>query len=93
MGGRAVLGRYPHAGSRVVPAVIVFICGALAENPGRVGKPLRDDFAGIYSAPRGAYRALCEIDEPTHSIAVDPGRRPCRDESAPMNDHLQVVGQ
>ncbi len=55
---------------RVVPAVIEFIYGALAENPLRVGKPLRDDFAGIHSAHRGAYRVLYEIHEPTHSVTV-----------------------
>ena len=55
---------------RVVPAVIEFIDGALAETPGRVGKPLCDDFAGIYSAHRGAYRVLYEIDEPTPSVTV-----------------------
>ena len=59
-----------HLPPRVVPAVIEFIYGALAENPLRVGKPLRDDFAGIYSAHRGAYRVLCEIHEPTHSVTV-----------------------
>jgi len=73
LGGRAVLGRYPDAGSvaaSVVPAVIEFIYGVLAENPLRVGKPLRDDFAGIHSAHRGAYRVLYEIHEPTHSVTV-----------------------
>jgi len=61
---------------RVVPAVIGFLYGPLADNPHRVGKPLRDDFAGIYSAHRGAYRVLYEINEPAHSVTVIqlPGR-------------------
>lgn len=55
---------------RVVPAIIEFLNGPLADNPRRVGKPLRDDFTGIYSAHRGAYRVLYEINEPTHSVTV-----------------------
>ena len=56
--------------ARVVPAIIEFCYGPLADNPHRVGKPLRDDFAGIYSARRGGYRVLYEIDGSDHSITV-----------------------
>ena len=55
---------------RVVPAVIEFLYGPLAENPHRVGKPLRDDFAGTHGARRGPYRVLYEIDEADHSVTV-----------------------
>ena len=55
---------------RVVPAVVEFLYGPLAQNPHRVGKPLRDDFAGIHSAHRGGYRVLYEINETDHSITV-----------------------
>jgi mRNA interferase RelE/StbE len=55
---------------RVLPAIIAFLYGPLAESPRLVGKPLRDDFAGIYSARRGAYRVLYEIDEAAHTITV-----------------------
>lgn len=55
---------------RVVPAIIEFLYGPLAENPRRVGKPLRDDFTGTFSAHRGGYRVLYEIDEPNHSVTV-----------------------
>lgn len=55
---------------RVVPAIIVFLYGPLADNPQRVGKPLRDDFAGTYSAHRGPYRVLYEIHESNHSVTV-----------------------
>lgn len=55
---------------RVVPAIIEFLYGPLADNPHRVGKPLRDDFAGTYSAHRGPYRVLYEINEPDHSVTV-----------------------
>lgn len=47
--------------ARVVPAVIEFVYGPLAEDPHRVGKPLRGDVAGLHSARRGAYRVLYEI--------------------------------
>ena len=56
--------------SRVVPAIIEFLYGALADNPHRVGKALRDDFAGTYSAHRGPYRVLYEINESDHSVTV-----------------------
>ena len=55
---------------RVVPAIIEFLYGPLADNPHRVGKPLRDDFAGIHSAHRGAYRVLYEINELAHLVTV-----------------------
>ena len=55
--------------TRVVPAVVEFLFGPLAENPHR-GKPLRDDFAGVRSARRGSYRVLFEINETDHSVTV-----------------------
>jgi mRNA interferase RelE/StbE len=55
---------------RILPAVIEFHYGPLADNPQRVGKPLRDDFAGLHSARRGPYRVLYEINETDHSVTV-----------------------
>jgi mRNA interferase RelE/StbE len=55
---------------RVVPAIIEFLYGPLADNPRRVGKALRDDFAGTHSAHRGVYRVLHEINEAEHSVTV-----------------------
>ena len=40
-----------------------FIRGPLAENPHRVGKPLRDQLAGRYSARRGEFRVIYTILE------------------------------
>ena len=40
-----------------------FIRGPLAENPHRVGKPLRDQLAGRYSARRGEFRVIYQIIE------------------------------
>ncbi|MBO0679498.1 type II toxin-antitoxin system RelE/ParE family toxin [Mycolicibacterium sp. S2-37] len=38
-----------------------FIRGPLAENPYRVGKPLRDQLEGRYSARRGQFRVICRV--------------------------------
>lgn len=38
-----------------------FIRGPLAENPYRVGKPLRDQLQGRYSARRGEFRVIYQI--------------------------------
>lgn len=64
---RALRTRLPEP---VAAAVIEFITGALIENPQRVGKPLRGDLAGIYSARRGTYRVLYRINEQAHEVVV-----------------------
>jgi mRNA interferase RelE/StbE len=51
-------------------AILDFITGALIENPHRVGRELRRELAGIYSARRGTYRILYRIDEPTRTVTV-----------------------
>ena len=56
--------------NKVLPAVIDFIFGPLADNPHRVGKPLGHDFAGLHSARRGAYRVTYEIHDVEHSVTV-----------------------
>ena len=38
-----------------------FIRGPLAESPYRVGKPLRDQLEGRYSARRGEFRVIYQI--------------------------------
>lgn len=50
----------PH---KVGHAVIEFAYGSAAENPQRVGKPLRLDLAGLHSARRGDFRVIHRIDE------------------------------
>jgi mRNA interferase RelE/StbE len=44
-------------------ACLEFIRGPLAENPHRVGKPLRGQLAGRYSARRGEFRVIYQIFE------------------------------
>ncbi|WP_150955595.1 type II toxin-antitoxin system RelE family toxin [Microbacterium testaceum] len=46
---------------KVAAAAFEFIVGPLAENPRRVGKPLREPLTPLYSARRGEYRVLYRI--------------------------------
>jgi mRNA interferase RelE/StbE len=43
---------------RVAFAVVGFLYGPLAADPYRVGKPLRSDPEGYWSARRGQYRVI-----------------------------------
>lgn len=59
---------------RIVSAIVEFVYGDLAASPYRVGKPLQRELTGIFSARRGLYRILYEIDNTTstiHSLRVD----------------------
>ena len=47
----------------VAAAVIDFLTTALVANPRRVGKPLRGELSGIWSARRRTYRALYRVRE------------------------------
>ena len=46
---------------QVAAAAFEFIMGALRDNPRRVGKPLREPLAPLYSARRGEYRVVYRI--------------------------------
>jgi mRNA interferase RelE/StbE len=52
-----------HLPLAVAVACVAFIGGALAENPQRVGKPLRPPLDGLYSARRGEFRVIYRIDD------------------------------
>lgn len=52
----------------VAAAIVEFVYGPLAENPHRVGKPLRGELAGRHSARRGEYRVIYTIDD--HRVVV-----------------------
>ncbi|MBK6502595.1 MULTISPECIES: type II toxin-antitoxin system RelE family toxin [Candidatus Microthrix] len=71
---RALSDRLPHD---VALAAAEFITGPLLDNPQRVGKRLRDDMAGIYSARLGRdWRVLYEINDDRRSVIVlDIGHR------------------
>jgi mRNA interferase RelE/StbE len=47
-----------------------FIYGTLAENPRRVGKPLKLGVAGLHSARRGDYRVIYRIDDHLHAVTI-----------------------
>lgn len=64
---RAIQGGLPES---VATAVIEFVTGALITEPARVGKPLRADLAGIYSARRGTYRVLYRINVSRREVVV-----------------------
>jgi mRNA interferase RelE/StbE len=55
----------------VATAVIEFLTGTLVAEPRRVGKPLRGELTGIWSARRGTYRILYRIrDDPREVIVL-----------------------
>lgn len=62
-----LLGRLPE---RVAAAVVEFMLGPLCENPRRVGHPLQRELAGLWSARRGAYRVVYEIDDAEQRVTV-----------------------
>ena len=55
---------------RVAVAVIDLVTGPLLTDPTRVGKPLRRELAGIWSARRGTFRLLYRIDDTRHEVVV-----------------------
>lgn len=64
---RAVQDTLPEA---VAAAVIEFITGTLLRTPQRAGKPLRSELKGAYSARRGAFRVIYEIDDDRRIVTV-----------------------
>jgi mRNA-degrading endonuclease RelE of RelBE toxin-antitoxin system len=64
---RALTERPPEA---VAAAVINFLTSSLVHEPRRVGKPLRGDLAGIWSARRGTYRVLNRLREDPREVIV-----------------------
>ncbi len=64
----ALAGRLPE---KIAAAVHEFITTTLLDNPQRLGKPLLlPPFQGTWSARRGTYRVLYEIDDETHIVTV-----------------------
>ena len=64
---RAIRTGLPEA---VAAAVIEFMTGPLVSNPRRVGKMLRRELAGIWSARRGTYRVLYRINDDPREVVV-----------------------
>lgn len=62
---------------KIQPSIVEFVYGSLANSPCRVGKKLVEPLVGIWSARRGEYRILYEVDEQSkavHVMAVHHGR-------------------
>lgn len=57
-----------HLPEAAAVACVEFLFGALAENPRRVGAPLRPPFAGQWRARRGEYRVRYRIDDTERAI-------------------------
>lgn len=51
-------------------ACVEFIFGPLAENPQRVGKPLRGELSGLRSARRGDYRVIYGMVEDARTVEI-----------------------
>jgi mRNA interferase RelE/StbE len=65
---RALAQRLPE---KIATAVHEFVTTTLLENPYRVGKRLLlPPYAGTWSARRGSYRVLYEIDEKNRIVTV-----------------------
>lgn len=54
----------------VAAACVEFIFGALADDPRRVGAPLRKPFEGQWRARRGEYRVRYRIDDAAQMVYV-----------------------
>ena len=55
---------------KVAAATVEFMLGPLIEEPRRVGHPLQRELIGLWSARRGAYRILYELNEREHVVDV-----------------------
>jgi mRNA-degrading endonuclease RelE of RelBE toxin-antitoxin system len=64
---RALVEELPEA---VAGAVINFLTTDLVQQPLRVGKPLRGDLAGVWSARRGTYRVLYRVRVEPREVIV-----------------------
>ncbi len=64
---RALTDTLPEA---VATAVIDFLTTALVQQPRRVGKPLRGNLHGIWSARRGTYRILYRVNDEVRDVVV-----------------------
>jgi mRNA interferase RelE/StbE len=55
----------------VAASAVNFVTGPLLEAPYRIGKPLRDELRGLYSARLGTeWRIIYRIDESKHAVVV-----------------------
>lgn len=55
---------------RVAEPLLAFVCGSLAEEPKRRGKPLQGELTGRWAARRGDYRIVYRLDDDTKVMYV-----------------------
>jgi mRNA interferase RelE/StbE len=55
---------------KVRDAALQAIRGPIAESPRRAGKPLVGELFGLYSARRGDYRVIYEVDDDRKVVVV-----------------------
>jgi mRNA interferase RelE/StbE len=53
-----------------VAAAVIETLAAIASNPHRLGKPLRFELDGCWSARRGPYRIVYRIDDGARTVSV-----------------------
>jgi mRNA interferase RelE/StbE len=66
-GAERSMARLPE---RAATAIVEFLVGDLTESPRRVDHPLRNELVGLWSARRGPYRVVFEIDEDAATVTV-----------------------
>lgn len=57
--------------SKISLAAVEFVYGPIADNPHRVGKPLRFEFAGLHVARRGDYRIIYRITDVVTIVSIE----------------------
>ncbi len=67
---REGLRRLNQLPEKVRDAALQAIRGPIAEYPRRVGKPLVGELTGLYSARRGDYRVIYEVDDDRKVVIV-----------------------
>ena len=65
---RRALTRLPE---KAATAAVEFIYGQPAQNPRRVGKPLRFELEGLHSARRGDFRIIYRISDVVIIVAIE----------------------
>lgn len=60
-----------HLPDKVAAAVVEFIYRPLADNPRRLGKPLRLNLEGLHSARRGDFRVIYRITDVVTIVSID----------------------
>jgi mRNA interferase RelE/StbE len=56
--------------TKIRDAALVALRASISENPHQLGKPLVGELAGLFSARRGDYRIIYEIDDQANIVLV-----------------------